>query len=680
LPLHPLSRFPPSPAAREAFWDDLTIGKGRYERVYERRARELVVHFRPGAGVTPATMDAFAADHGLALFTWEQNQPWFRAMRAAGRLWITVPVDAELRTRANEIRTIDPARIIQVTPVYEPGGGDYFQAATPLPGQLVVRIASGAEGEVIDALAALGVEHRPAASRLLAPRDNLFVVADDPDTGFDLVHEVRSTPGVMEVEFDWVRLITFHGGFSEVPPDDYYYASGQQWGLLAMNMEKAGRIAAGRVGVKVTVAVVDSGFDLAHEDLPIAANGRLDAERLWETDVVDPAVSPQPRFGDALPHGTAVAGLVGATTGNAIGVASVAGDCDLLPIRLGPMPSAGQLAVAVGWVLDPHQGGPGPLARVISMSLTTPATSGLIDVIGAAAAAGLVLCAATGNTLPQFNADDVGFPAWHRDVIGVGAAGEDCRRYAYEPPPPNQPGDEYWESCWGRGLDVVAPGVRLVTTDISDPGMGWNVDGKGRTEEIRWNGKHYTPPWGDQAPGRYFFLMNGTSGATPHVAGVAALLLALHPALSAGEVRNIIALSARRYTTLDVFETNPDFATGAAPWNRHVGHGFCDCGAALESATGAIPPVPDFAPDVDPCLLPDLVTVEGYLGLGPGTTWRVFLDESLGRWVEVGEEHIYDDRPAGPRKRRVFVAAGAPVRRFDVDVREARAPTALVIA
>jgi thermitase len=230
----------------------------------------------------------------------------------------------------------------------------------------------------------------------------------------------------------------------------------------------------------VTVAVLDSGIHESHPDLA----GRV-VDRRDFTSVPYRDSAP-----DGLNHGTRVAGIVGAMPGNGLGIAGVAHDVRLLNGRVllndnRAVQSA--IAPAIRWAVE--QG-----ARVINLS---------VAVQGACPQA------------VQAAIDD----AWDRDVLVVVAAGNhgltvpywpaDCRHAVGVAGTTRQDG-RVPDSNYGAWVTLAAPGEAILSTD--------NAGGYGTAK--------------------------GTSYAAPHVAGVAALVLATCGPLGAQAVLDRIAAGA----------------------------------------------------------------------------------------------------------------------------------------
>ena len=250
---------------------------------------------------------------------------------------------------------------------------------------------------------------------------------------------------------------------------------GDQWGLSLVESDAAHAVATGRGAV---VAVIDTGVYRAHPDLQ---GGRVMAGY----DFVDRDADPQDTVDG---HGTHVLGIVGATEGNSEGVASVAPGARLLPVRvLGDDGSGTVEQVAEGIDYAVAQG-----ADVINLSLggdvplvgSAPEYNAAID---RALDAGRVVVAASGNDgLPA-----CGQPAARGRLLCVGAVDRRRQRSFF--------------SNFGQSLGLVAPG-----------GSGLPLQG----EDILSTFNQSDPLYGG-----FYTEIAGTSQATPHVAGVAALLV-----------------------------------------------------------------------------------------------------------------------------------------------------------
>jgi len=309
-------------------------------------------------------------------------------------------------------------------------------------------------------------------------------------------------------------------------------------------------------GSGVRVAVIDTGV-LPHADLaanllpgfdfisdPAIANdgnGR-DADA---SDPGDYAFAGQ--CGDGQPtqtlysswHGTHVAGTLAARTNNGSGVAGVAWGARILPVRvLGRCGGyLSDIADAIVWSAGGSVAGvpanPNP-ARVLNLSLsaTAPCSATLQSAISAAVARGAVVVVAAGNTNYDVRYQT---PANCSGVVSVAAV--------------NRVGERAWYSSFGA-------------VDLAAPGGDTRVAGNGVLSTLN---AGLTVPAGDS-----YAFYQGTSMAAPHVAGVAALMLARNPALTPAEVKSRLRASARPFPT--------------SCWG--CGTGIVDAAAAVNAAGG----------------------------------------------------------------------------------------------
>ncbi|HWE25322.1 MAG TPA: S8 family serine peptidase [Myxococcales bacterium] len=273
------------------------------------------------------------------------------------------------------------------------------------------------------------------------------------------------------------------------------------WGLTAIDAPDAWSATVG--DKRIVVAVVDDGVALTHPDLApnlwinpseIASNGRDDDGDGFVDDVngydfVARRGDPSPgKTGEARWHGSHVAGTIGAAGDNGVGVAGVNWKVSLMALRaLGPNGGrSDDLARAIDYAAD-HG------ARVINASWGGNGQSQTIaKAIARARKRGVLFVAAAGND----GAPHPSFPANLGDdtVLSVGAFGPDGKLAPFS----------------NRGALVAAPGVGILSTT---------------------------------APGQYE-RYDGTSMATPHVAGLAALLWAARPQATLEQIRNAIVSSA----------------------------------------------------------------------------------------------------------------------------------------
>lgn len=253
------------------------------------------------------------------------------------------------------------------------------------------------------------------------------------------------------------------------------------------------------------VAVLDEGVDTLHPSLRPAVVAELDA--------VDGNAHARPDGDDA--HGTACAGIIASRDAVVPGLAS---GVSLVAVRIAKGDGVDgwifddfETAEAIDWcwgeakadVLSNSWGG-GPPVDVITRAFDRARTKGR-------AGKGCVIAVAAGNEQQR-----VSYPATLSFVLAVGASNQWDERKTRT----SKDGESWWGSNYGPELDLVAPGVAISTTDISG-GRGY-----GSQDFIR--------------------DFNGTSSATPHVAGAAALILSVSSGLTEDRVRGIIKTTADR--------------------------------------------------------------------------------------------------------------------------------------
>jgi subtilisin family serine protease len=321
------------------------------------------------------------------------------------------------------------------------------------------------------------------------------------------------------------------GQYDPAPPND--------WMVLDADIDAPEAWDITRGDASIVIAVVDEGVELSHVDLVDNMVSGYDA--------TGGGSGGGPSGTDA--HGTEVAGLAAALGDNDEGVVGVCMDCSIMPVRIA-YTSGGNWVTTDTWIANgitwAYQNG----ADVINNSWGGGSSSTVINTAISNAKnlgrdnKGSVVVFAAGND----NLGTVEYPASLSTVIAVGASNM-CDQRKIPAPSSNapEPDDEFecnggetsWGSNYGSELDVVAPGLFLDTTYIGDSYSG-------------------------------FF--NGTSGATPIVAGVAGLLLSQNPNLTASQVQTALQTSAD-----DI---------GSLGWDSETGYGRVNANDALAYILG----------------------------------------------------------------------------------------------
>ncbi|MBI2853966.1 MAG: S8 family serine peptidase [Chloroflexi bacterium] len=252
---------------------------------------------------------------------------------------------------------------------------------------------------------------------------------------------------------------------------------GNQWGMDQIQMPQAWDITQGSPAVKI--AILDTGIDQDHPDLAakIVAN-----QNYTSSSTVD----------DLYGHGSHVAGIAAAITNNSTGVAGVGFDSSLMNVKVLDDSGSGYyswISSGITWAADNG-------AKVINMSLGgRSGSSTLQSAVDYAWSKGVVVVAAAGN-----NGNSVpSYPAYYSNTIAVAATDQSDARASF--------------STYGSWVDVAAPGVNIFST---------------------------LPNHANAIGGLNYDYLSGTSMATPHVAGLAALIWATPYGTSASAVRSRI--------------------------------------------------------------------------------------------------------------------------------------------
>jgi serine protease len=284
---------------------------------------------------------------------------------------------------------------------------------------------------------------------------------------------------------------TSQAGAGRFVPNDEFYRF--QWNLRMVDAERTWGIQRG--DRTVAVAVLDTG--VAYEDF-----GPFRKAPDWGNTVFLPGfdfVNRDSHANDDEGHGTHVASTIAEATNNNEGVAGLAFECAIMPVKVLDASGEGlffDIAEGVDYAVNFTQAGTRPV-KVINLSLGGPNESRVLrEAIDRAVAAGITVVAASGNE----NQGTVEFPASHPSVIGVGAVDQRKSRARY--------------SNFGNTLDLVAPGGDVRRDDDNDgfpDGVGQQTLDPDAVEQGRFDEFGY-------------FLLNGTSMAAPHVAAAAALL------------------------------------------------------------------------------------------------------------------------------------------------------------
>jgi subtilisin family serine protease len=248
----------------------------------------------------------------------------------------------------------------------------------------------------------------------------------------------------------------------------------QQWGYDAIKTPAANTAS---TGTGITVAVVDTG---------VARVADLSGKILPGKDFI----ATGDGTADPNGHGTGVASIIAATVGNSAGLAGIAPNTRILPVRVCDAAGACPVdTVAAGITFAADNG-----AQVINVSIGGASTPALTAAVAYAESKGVTVAASVGNSAEKGN--PVLYPGGYDTVIGVAATDNAGNRAVF--------------SETGPQVDIAAPGVGIVQA----------------------------------APGDKYVLASGTSQASPHVAAVAALAKSYKNTLTPADIRALVTGTA----------------------------------------------------------------------------------------------------------------------------------------
>ena len=397
--------------------------------------------------------------------------------------------------------------------------------ATFVPSEILIQfkpgVTEGAKAAVMGVVSGTMKERMHTRTMVAAGAGELDVVKLPPGLNVSTaITRLRNNPSIAIAEPNWVFTT------QQTSNDPYYTAAPYRlWGMYGDDSvtptnqfgSQADEVwASGNVGsTSVVVGIIDEGIDYTHPDLAANiwtnpgevaangvdddANGYIDDIHGWDFFNNDNSIFD----GSGDDHGTHVAGTIGGVGGNGQGVAGVAWNVTMISAKfLGP--SGGSLADAVE-ALDYLTN----LKTKYGVNLVATNNSwggggfsqSLQDAINRAANAGILFIAAAGNDGSN-NDSTARYPSNYNNVIAVAAIDSSGNLASFS-------------NYGATDVDLGAPGVGIYST----------------------------------LPGGTYGSYSGTSMATPHVTGAAALYAAAHPGASANTIRAALLSSAQATPT-----------------------------------------------------------------------------------------------------------------------------------
>jgi subtilisin family serine protease len=296
----------------------------------------------------------------------------------------------------------------------------------------------------------------------------------------------------------------------------------------------------------VIVSVVDTGIDTLHPDL----SSRIVNGKGYNF------YSNNSNSMDDNNHGTSCAGIIAAEGNNSIGVSGIAPNARIFGIKIfNSSGSTTTAAITNGliytvtsgcWISSNSWGGGTPISAAEN-AITNGVTNGR-------GGKGVVYCFATGNS----NASSISWPSNRPEVIAVGGISPCNQRKSTS----SCDNETWWGSQYGTGLTIVAPCVKIYTTDRRGAAGYSSTD--------------------------YVQNFNGTSSATPNTSGVCALVLGLDSTLRWDSVRVRLARYADK---VGAYTYNNAGSLGIGGWNDQMGYGRVNAFRVMQYTVAQMTPV-----------------------------------------------------------------------------------------
>ncbi|MDF1551805.1 MAG: S8 family serine peptidase [Deferrisomatales bacterium] len=409
-------------------------------------------------------------------------------------------------------------------------------------------LALGGEADRVGTFGALGVSYDGS-------RAELFSAAPEFRERWDIIRVVKALRKRFDVAYAEPNYLL--QPLTTTPNDPYY---GYQWHYPLLNLPQAWDVTTGQQN-GVVVAVIDTGVLFGHPDLQgqLLDDGydfisdlsvAVDGDGI-DPDAADPGDANRPGEGSSF-HGTHVAGTIAARSNNATGVAGVSWAAKILPIRVLGRGGGTSYDILQGVRYAAGLGNdsgtvPARRADVMNLSLGGGAPSAIAQsVYTQAREAGVLIIAAAGNT----GASGLQYPASYTGVVSVSSVDLLKQLAPY--------------STYGPRVDVAAPG--------GDTSRDRNGDGYADGVLSTWANDS------QGSPQLTYAFMQGTSMASPHMAGVVALMKAVNPDLTPDQLD---ALLVGGSITEDL---------GVVGRDDRYGHGLIDAHMAVVAAQGTSTP------------------------------------------------------------------------------------------